>query len=174
MIPGTRSPPASQTRCWGDSGLDVILIPLGMTWPGLRVQGTSVSPGGASLPGPQEAPIPYEAPSVSPRPSPQAADCSPSPSPKHLSGSLSAKNRLGKKQEPSTAPTEPTGHTTFSCPCELQWGDSPGRSLGFGAGLRQPLEAGRWRRSWARPGARWTLGRVGLQPWPNAGDGNRD
>lgn len=105
---------------------------------------------------------------------PPAADRSPSPSPKHLSGSLSAKNRLGKKQEPSTAPTEPTGHTTFSCPCELQRGDPPGRSLGLGAGLRQPLEAGRWRRSWARPGARWTLGRVGPQPRPNAGDGNRD
>lgn len=119
MVAGTRSPPTPETRCWGDPGLDIILTLLGTTWPGLRVQGTSVSPGSASPPGPQEAPVPCEAPSVIPDPAPRAADRSPSPSPKHASGSPSAKNRLGKKREPSAAPTEPTCHRTFSCPRKL-------------------------------------------------------
>lgn len=69
--------------------------------------------------------------------------------PQRTSESLSAKNRLGKKGEPSAAPTEPTGRTTFS------------RLRGLQPGLREKL--GVWGTAGPAPGGGWTV-ELGVPP----------
>lgn len=142
MIPGTRSPPASQTRCWGDSGLDVILTLLGTTWPGLRVQGTSVSPGGASPPGSQEAPIPYEAPSVPPDPAPRQLIAHPHPAPNTRVGPCLLKIDWGRSGNPQPHPQNPHATPLSRALTSSSQGPLPGEARDLVLGCASP-----WRRA---------------------------
>lgn len=139
MIAGTQSPPASQTRCWGNSSLDIILTWLGMTWPGLWVQGTSVSPGGASLPSPQEAPVPCEAPSVTPDPAPRAAD---HPAPNTQVGPCLLKIDWGRSGSPQPHPQNPHATQLSRVLASSSWGTFPGEAQDLGLGCTSP-----WRRA---------------------------